>query len=549
MRTKKIRFMTLLLAVILTVSFTGCGKDTQETKTQTEVKEEKKNDTKKEVKEIETPPEPAQIEEPFCERVCGKYSHKYNDDVYDILEIMNFGNNLYAYAGEGSLYDVTGDLEAYSFWAVEFFPYSEEAVTDTQTNECEYNTLCFSVMSNLSKYWGAPKKVTLKITDDGIDWISDDSVIHYVSDDRVESVFHMNDSLHNSLFTWDIEGIWKQIDNAGDPYYIEFLPNDNVLIYQKNAASEVFLAGGTVTPDDRKTVCEYTVLGYGGMPDSFSFTTRIRGPLLTIEPDPDNVCSIDIFNNASTVMFEQYRPNKSGSIYNVPTITYDDIVAAGYDENYVSDAFYYEEPDTWAGFYGVWVSASADPDATAESQEKLEESGFEALTLLSSEWSEMNSKPFYCVSAGRYETQEEAQAALERVKEAGYKDAYVKFTGDRLINRVYYTIYSLDDVKVEDDMIVLNGLSITDPVMGSDSEYIKDLYIDKNTVFDKNCDTNMFGNYQKGDTVYDWFKRNYEYAQNDPDKYMEKGPALIGIFEICITDSHIDSYLGSYWWD
>ena len=40
MRTKKIRFMTLLLAVILTVSFTGCGKDTQEIKTQTEVKDE-----------------------------------------------------------------------------------------------------------------------------------------------------------------------------------------------------------------------------------------------------------------------------------------------------------------------------------------------------------------------------------------------------------------------------------------------------------------------------------------------------------------------------
>ena len=98
-------------------------------------------------------------------------------------------------------------------------------------------------------------------------------------------------------------------------------------------------------------------------------------------------------------------------------------------------------------------------------------------------------------------------------------------------------------------MIVLNGLSITDTAMGSDSEYTKDLYIDKNTVFDKSCDTSMFGNYQKGDTVYDWFKRNYEYAQNDTDKYMENGPALIGVFEISITDSHIDKYYATFWWD
>ena len=555
MRTKKIRFMTLLLVAILTLSFTGCGnKEQEEIKTQTEkkeVKEEKKKETKTKVTEVDTPPELEWVEEPFCERVCGKYSHKYNDDVYDLLEIVRFGNNLYAYAGEGSVYDVTGELEAYSFWAVEFFPYTEEAATDPNTDECEYNTLCFSVMSNLSKYWGAPEKVTLKITEDGIDWISSDSVTHYVRDERVVSVFPMNDSSHSEMFysLGDREGIFKQIDNAGDPYYVEFLPNDNVLIYKKNVANEVFLAGGRLTQDEGKTVCEYTVLGYGGMPESFAFTTRQRGYLLMLEPEPDNVCSIDIFNTDHTVMLEQYRPNRVNSIYNVPTLTYDDIVAAGYDENYVSNAFYYEEPDTWSGFYGVWVSASTDQDAAAKSREELEESGFEALTLLSSEWSEMNSKPYYCVSAGRCESEEEAQVLLDRVKEAGYKDAYIKYTGDRLLNRVYYTIYSLDDVKVEDDMIVLNGLSITDPAMGSDSEYTKDLYIDKNTVFDKNCDTSMFGNYQKGDTVYDWFKRNYEYAQNDTDKYMENGPALIGVFEISITDSHIDKYYATFWWD
>ena len=553
MKTGRIRFITLLIIAALAVSFTGCDKKENkgdgEVTEQKEVKE-KKTETKKEVQVVETPPELGEILEPFCERVCGKYSHKCSDDEYDMLEIVHFGNNLYAYAGDGAVYDVTGEIEAYSFWAVEFFPYSEDDVTDPYTEECEFNTLCFSIMSNLSKYWGAPQKVTLKITDDGLDWISSGEVIHYVSDERVESAFPMYDSSHSEIFNdRDVLGLWKQIDNAGDPYYIEFLPNDNVFIYKKDPKEEVFLAGGKLTPTDRKVVCEYKVLGLGGMEDSFAFTTKQRGYLLILEPDPDNVCSIDMFNTDKTIMFEMYRSNAVGSMYNVPTITYEDIVAAGYDENYVPEFSYNMEPDTWAGFYGVWVSASTDPDAAAESQEKLEESGFEALTLLSSEWSEMNSKPYYCVTAGRYDAEYEAQEVLERVREAGYKDAYVKYTGDRLINRVYYTIYSLDDVRVDDDMIILNALSITDPAMGSDSEYTKDLFIDRDTVFDKSADTSMFGNYEKGDTVYDWFKRNYEYAQNDPDKYMESGPALIGVFEISITDSHIDSYLGSYWWD
>ena len=33
------------------------------------------------------------------------------------------------------------------------------------------------------------------------------------------------------------------------------------------------------------------------------------------------------------------------------------------------------------------------------------------------------------------------------------------------------------------------------------------------------------------------------------NKYMEKGPALKGVFEVGITGNHVDAFYGSYWWD
>ena len=550
-------FIMILLSAML-ISFAGCSKSAEDEPVQSRtdtVKSDKKENKKHQIEPTEELPQLAEEELSFAERVCGSYSFKYSDDEYDILQIVHFGNNLYAYAGEAVLYDENDSLDVYSFWAVEFIPDSEESVTDCRKDACDFNILNFSVMSNAGKYWGKPQRITLKIEEDGITWIDagDESRgKHYIRDNRVLSAFpYMNDGSTKEYFTDSgIEGVWKQIDNAKDPYYLEFLPDGNIYIYRKNPANEVFLAGGSLTGGDGKTVCKYSVLGYGDMPDSFAYTTGMRGYLLQLTPDPSNDCSIDIFNSGSTVMFEKYRSySKAGSIYKVPTITYDDIVEAGIDEDYVSEFDNFTEPDTWAGFYGVWVGASKDSDEAESIRSKLEDEGFDALTLLSSEWSEMNSKPFYCVSAGRCYTDTDAESLLSKVIDSGYKDAYVKYTGERLLNRVFYTLYSLDDVEVNDDMIVLRGVQITDSAMGSESEYTKDLYIDKKTGFDSSCNTDFFGNYEKGDTVYEWFKRNYEYSKNDPDKYMESGPALIGIFEISITDSHIDSYYGSYWWD
>lgn len=545
----------VLCLMMIFLALSGCGsKESNEVQSDKETVTETKKQTRKQVVE-EVREEPAQLEaEPytFAERVCGRYSHETGENEYEILEITRFADNIYAYAGEAYGDEEADEIDTYSFWAVEFIPFSEESVTDCVSDECEFNILCFSIMSNLGKYWGAPQKIKLKITDEGLDWIAKDgTTTHYIRDERVASTFPYTsyEVEAPSFVSSEMRGIWKQIDSASQPYFIEFVEPSQMRIYRKDPASEVFLACGGLSLDTEKgkVVCTYSVLGCGDMPNSFAFTIESKGKVMKINPDPDNECGIDIFDSEKSIMFDQYRPTyRGGQINKVDTITNDDIIKAGIDENFTSEVDY-DMPDVNEGFYGVWVSAFADNEDADKLKSELDDKGFDAIVLLSSEWSQMNSKPFYCVSAGRCSSESEAEGLLENVKSEGYKDAYVKYTGERLNNRVYYTCSSLDDVTVSDSKVVLEDFDISDPSLGID--YTMTLIIDDKTEFDKSCETEFFANYEENDTPLEWYKRNYDYSKNDPDKYMESGPALIGVFEVSITDGHIDRFYGSYWWD
>ena len=554
MKRSVFRAVIVFCLMMIFLSFSGCGsKESEEVQDEKETVTETKKQTKKQVvKEIQEEPAEAEEKYTFAERVCGRYSHETGENEYEILEITNFADNIYAYAGEAYSDDMADELDTYSFWAVEFIPFSKESVADYDSDECDFNILCFSIMSNLGKYWGAPQKVKLKITDDGLDWIAKDgTTTHYIRDERVASTFPYTsyEVEAPSFVSSEMRGIWKQIDSASVPYYVEFVEPSQMRIYRKDPASEVFLACGGLSLDTEKgeAVCTYSVLGCGDMPNSFAFSIESNGKVMEIKPDPDNECGIDIFDSEKSVMFYAYRPSYRGSsISKVDTITNDDIVKAGIDENFTSEVDY-DMPDVNEGFYGVWISAFTDEEDADKLKSELDDKGFDAIVLLSSEWSEMNSKPFYCVSAGRCLDESEAEGLLANVKSEGYKDAYVKYTGNRLNNRVYYTCSSLDDVTVSDSKVVLNDLEISDPSLGID--YTMTLVIDDKTEFDKSCETEFFANYEENDTPLEWYKRNYDYSVNDPDKYMESGPALIGIFEVSVTDGHIDRFLGSYWWD
>ena len=152
------------------------------------------------------------------------------------------------------------------------------------------------------------------------------------------------------------------------------------------------------------------------------------------------------------------------------------------------------------------------------------------------------------------ESEEEAEAALEAVK-TSYPDAYVKFTGVRKFISVVYINYGDTKFDVSSDKVVIKDAQVSETNVwypGCEdvgTGYIMNLEIDRNTVFDDTCDTDVFANYEAGDKPIDWFIRNYDLSVNDPDAYIAEGPALSGVFEVGINGDHIDRFFGSYWWD
>ncbi len=84
----------------------------------------------------------------------------------------------------------------------------------------------------------------------------------------------------------------------------------------------------------------------------------------------------------------------------------------------------------FAPFYGVWCAAYEDRGDADKYADLLKSQGFDACVFLSSEWSNLNSEPYYIVTAGTYTTEADAEAVLRSVHNAGYVKAYVKYSGD-----------------------------------------------------------------------------------------------------------------------
>ena len=83
-----------------------------------------------------------------------------------------------------------------------------------------------------------------------------------------------------------------------------------------------------------------------------------------------------------------------------------------------------------APFWGIWVSASKDRAAAEETASAVSSANLGGSVVLTTDWSNLNSEPWYVVTAGRYATQQEAESHLDTVKSAGYGDAYIKYSGD-----------------------------------------------------------------------------------------------------------------------
>ena len=81
-------------------------------------------------------------------------------------------------------------------------------------------------------------------------------------------------------------------------------------------------------------------------------------------------------------------------------------------------------------FWGVWAYASKDSDEALEFAGQAEDQGFDAEVFLTTDWSNLNDEPWFVVSLGCFDTEEAASGTLDRAHEAGYADAYAKYSGD-----------------------------------------------------------------------------------------------------------------------
>ncbi|MCR5001048.1 MAG: SPOR domain-containing protein [Lachnospiraceae bacterium] len=198
-------------------------------------------------------------------------------------------------------------------------------------------------------------------------------------------------------------------------------------------------------------------------------------------------------------------------------------------------------------FYGVWVGSYKDRAKAVELNDVLKEKGFEPDYLFAPEWDNLSDEPYYCITAGICHTKEAADVILGEAKKAGYKDAYIKFTGERTGHRIYYIVYDEGKLDISPDEVIINDVQIEELSGGSGDTAT--LIVDKDTVFDESCETEFFGNYKQGDTPLEWYNTNQDMIDKDVDEYISGGSALKGVFEVSITGNHVDRFYGSYWWD
>lgn len=80
-------------------------------------------------------------------------------------------------------------------------------------------------------------------------------------------------------------------------------------------------------------------------------------------------------------------------------------------------------------FYGIYCSASKDSSEAQGQAKQVCQEGFDGQVVYSPDWSNLNQEPWYCVTAGIYDTEQEAKNMLSSVQ-ASHRDAYVKYSGD-----------------------------------------------------------------------------------------------------------------------
>ncbi len=482
----------------------------------------------------------------FAERACGKYSCKNDEGECYIIEITRFGSNLLAYGGVATE-DGGNSLEAYSFWAMELIPESREEILSVDSNSCNVGILTFSVMSNASQYWSEPSTGILRIVDNGIildgfdencPFYSNDVSILFFDNYDVEDTFpymiRKSDASESEL-----TGLWCNKDKE-KLTFIEFTAENNIRFYQKiNGEEAKYICGNADFSDKGKVSGICSSIEGGAMPIYYDFDYKLSGSDLELKETEESDAIFEILGLKGNVTLNRTEES------NIPVTILSDVYDAESNEDIGCDEY---NAKYGSAFYGVWTSAVKDMESANEALDKLVSAGFnDAVVIYSSDWEKLNSEPYLCVSAGVFESEEDAKETLDKVRSAGYKDAYVKFTGERKYVTALYTVSDLSQYVQGDDSILIKDVGVRDKAGNNIGKM--DLIVDKKTKFAADCDIKSFSNHAEGESILMWMTKNLELSNEDGDAYSAAGMPIHGVFEVTITDGHIDLYYGCYWWD
>ena len=80
-------------------------------------------------------------------------------------------------------------------------------------------------------------------------------------------------------------------------------------------------------------------------------------------------------------------------------------------------------------YWGIWTLASKEYDECAGYVRDVRSQGYDAYMTNTTMWDNLNDEPWYVVTIGVFESEDEAKAALSRVQSGLDETAYVKFSG------------------------------------------------------------------------------------------------------------------------
>lgn len=194
-----------------------------------------------------------------------------------------------------------------------------------------------------------------------------------------------------------------------------------------------------------------------------------------------------------------------------------------------------------APFYGIWVGASPERSDMLQVLSDLSDNGYEGNIMVTSDWENLNSSPIYVVTTGIYKTMEDAEQWLSEVQQI-YPEAYIKYTGNyrgENTGRYNITVSTITDIQMKENASVMHAYLYD---YGEETTVV----MDENTVFAEDCDMQYFVRYKPGMSVMEWIKIAYEIS-SDEDGVDDQ--AILGVYDVSITDDHVDEIHGIYWWD